>query len=131
MQHIIAYGIICKRSVHIIMFITFKNKYMKILLVSIIILVVLAVLFLKFNKTEYNPKLSSKPKWNNNLVLTFNNKNYTVTNQTTEDVGKKVGSISYHGSGDIYRLYSINGVDNYEKIAVETKDGYLIAIMNK
>lgn len=113
------------------MFITFKNKYMKILLVSIIILVVLIVLFLKFNKTEYNSKLSSKPKWNNNLVLTFNNKNYTVTNQTTKDIGKKVSSISYHGCGDIYQLYSINGVDNYEKIAVETRDGYLIAVMNK
>lgn len=131
MQHIISYGIICKRSVHIIMLITFKNKYMKILLVSIIILVVLAVLFLKFNKTEYNPKLSSKPKWNNNLVLTFNNKNYTVTNQTTEDVGEKIGSVCYHGHGEIYQLYSINGVDNYEKITVETRDGYLIAVMNK
>jgi hypothetical protein len=131
MQRIISYGIICKRSVHIIMFINFKNKYMKVLLVSIIILAVLIVLFLKFNKTEYNPKLSSKPKWNNNLVLTFNNKNYTVTDQTTKDVEEKIGSVCYHGCGDSYQLYSINGVGNYEKIAVETKDGYLIAIMNK
>ncbi|WP_040952069.1 hypothetical protein [Gorillibacterium massiliense] len=64
--------------------------------------------------------------WRKDLILTYNGHHYDVTNKRTKKVDKKVGGIAYHGFGLMFDLYSIKGKDD-SKIAVETKEGFLIA----
>ena len=69
------------------------------------------------------------PSWPKELVLNYGGYSYDVTNETTKDIVKKIGIISFHGNlGVSFELYSIKGIDDYRKIAVRTKDGYLIAV---
>lgn len=69
------------------------------------------------------------PSWTKELVLNYGGYSYDVTNKTTKDIEKKIGIISFHGNlGISFELYSIKDIDDYRKIAVRTKDGYLIAV---
>lgn len=81
---------------------------------------------------DSNNDTSTPWKWHNEYVLTFNEHNYTVTREITNDIDKKIGSVSYHGNnpGSFY-LYSIKNINDFSKIAIETKDGYLIAVIYK
>ena len=50
----------------------------------------------------------------------------------TDDIGQVIGGVSYHGNKPaIFQLYAINHIDDFSKIAVETKTGYFIAIIEK
>jgi hypothetical protein len=70
--------------------------------------------------------------WSNEYILTYNNHEYTVTDQSTKDIGQIIGEVTYHGNNPgNFRLFSVNYVDDYSKIAVETQIGYLVAIMIK
>ena len=81
--------------------------------------------------SEQSPS-TEKSVWSYNLILTYNGYDYTVTKETTQDNDSLIGSISYHGrNSGWFQLYSIKNVKNYDKIAVDTKDGYLIAIKGK
>ena len=78
--------------------------------------------------SEQSP-LIKKPVWTYNLILTYNGYKYKVTKETTKDIDSLLGAICYHGKEATgFQLYSIKNVKNYDKIAVDTKDGYLIAI---
>jgi hypothetical protein len=74
---------------------------------------------------------NSASEWSEELILTFKDKTYSITKEKTNEIDKPIGSISYHGNGAVFSLYSINNIDNYDKIAVKTKYGYLIAAKNK
>lgn len=68
------------------------------------------------------------PSWSEELILTYNGRQYNVTKETTKDVAMKIGDISYHGKiSGVFELYSIKNVNDYSSIAVKTKEGYLIA----
>ena len=67
--------------------------------------------------------------WLSELGLTFDGYNYNVTHETTDDVENYLGTVIYHGfPAGPYRLFSIKGIEDYGKIAVETTAGYLVAI---
>lgn len=70
------------------------------------------------------------PPWNDNLKLSFKGRNYTVTSKTTNDIGSTIGTISYHGNGSVYKIYSIKHIKDYKKIAVKTRNGYRVAIID-
>ena len=69
--------------------------------------------------------------WTNNLILTYNGNNYKVTKDTTNDVDQMIGTISYHGNGTVFKLYSIKGISDNSKIAVQSGQSYLIAVLDK
>lgn len=70
---------------------------------------------------------SSLPSWSNELVLSYNGYVYIVTDQKTQEDDKIIGQIGYHKIGKTFTLYSIKNVDDYSKIAVKTKEGFLLA----
>jgi hypothetical protein len=84
------------------------------------------------NMRDSNQETSTPWKWRTEYMLTFNEHNYSVTSEIANDIDKKIGAVSYHGNnpGSFY-LYSIRNINDYSKIAIETKDGYLIAIIDK
>lgn len=72
-----------------------------------------------------------EPSWDDSLILTFNGHKYNVTSETTNDVYRIIEYITYHGNdGRVFKIYSINNIDNYDKIAIKTKNGYLVAIVS-
>lgn len=82
------------------------------------------------NRKNYNPTNSStKSIWIENLVLSYKGHNYKVTKETTKDIDNFLEKISFHGNGTMFNLYSIKNVKNHTQIAVDTKDGYLIAVL--
>lgn len=101
--------------------------------IFVILILVAAVSIPKLQSLRDSNNNASTPwKWYNEYVLTFNEHNYTVTREITNDIDKKIGEVSYHGNnpGSFY-LYSIKNINDFSQIAVETKDGYLIAVINE
>jgi metallo-beta-lactamase class B len=108
------------------------SKGNKIFILYIIVsLIILALLIPKLtnNQASFNSRKANLSVWSEEFVLTYNNHKYTVTEQLTDNIGQAIGAVTYHGdkSGN-FRVYSINNIDDYSKIAVETQIGYLIAI---
>ncbi len=89
---------------------------------------ILATLTLTSSCHSASVPLSS---WHPELVLTFDGHEYQVTNVQTNNVGRKIGDVVYHGRSYVYELYSIKGVEDHAQIAVRTKDGFLIANVGK
>ena len=78
-----------------------------------------------------NENTIAASEWSDNLILTFKGNTYTVTKDKTNNIDKQIGTISYHGkNGEVFLLYSIINIKNYDKIAVKTKSGYLVATEN-
>lgn len=106
-----------------------KNKG-KISFILFSIILSLALMFGCYKVTE--SKELSLPTWSQELILTFNGQQYNVTNKKTNDVIKKIGNISYHGKiSAVFDLYSIKNANDYNSIAVKTKEGYLIATIKE
>jgi hypothetical protein len=84
------------------------------------------------NQGSLNSINSHLSLWASEYVLTYSNHKYIVTDQLTTDIDQVIGAVAYHGSisGD-FKLFSISQIDDFSKIAVQTKIGYLIAIMEE
>jgi hypothetical protein len=81
---------------------------------------------LVFTKVHAQTSLS---KWDPHFVLTFKSHEYYVSTSQVSPVGQYVGGITYHGPhSSFFRLYAIPGIPNDEAIAVQTRDGYLLAV---
>jgi hypothetical protein len=108
------------------------NKIFTLYVIVSLIILVLLLPRLSNDQGSHNSINSHLSLWANEYVLTYNNHNYTITDQLTADIGQVIGAVTYHGSisGD-FKLFSINQIDDYSKIAVQTKIGYLIAIMEE
>jgi hypothetical protein len=99
--------------------------------ITLIIVAIIAFIFIS-NYASNNSRNSHLSVWIEEYILTYNNHKYIVTDQFTDDIGQVIGGVSYHGNkpGN-FQLYSINHVEDFSKIAVETKPGYLIAIIKE
>ena len=112
----------------------FPNGNKIVILYILVSLIILAILIPKLNSAygSFNPQNSNLSVWSNEYNLTYNDHKYTVTDQLTEDIDRVIGEVAYHGNNPgIFRLFSIDLVDDYSKIAVETQIGYLVAILEK
>jgi hypothetical protein len=68
------------------------------------------------------------PTWSKSYILTWNGEQYDVTKETTENVDKPIGTVTFHGNlPTVFTIYAIKGVPTTKKIAVKTRDGYLVA----
>lgn len=106
---------------------TSNHRKTLILMLSILLS---AIVLLGYDKYKDAITFKESPEWSNELVLTFNGHEYNVIEQTTKDVGDKIGTIAYHGkSGNAYSLYAIKNSKNNDRIALKTKKGFLIAII--
>lgn len=107
------------------------NKQRNTLIVVLICISLLIILFLSFHNGKTVPSFKDSPTWTYNLILTFDGHEYDVTKQTTTDIGNEIGTIFYHGTFQVssagYTLYAINNVKTTDRIAVKTKQGFLIA----
>lgn len=107
------------------------NKNRNIFIVVLVCISLLIILFFSFHKDKTVPSFKDSPIWTYNLILTFDGHEYDVTKQTTTDIGNEIGTIFYHGtflvSSAGYTLYAINSVKTTDRIAVKTKQGFLIA----
>lgn len=88
----------------------------------------LTILFLGYNRYKNIATFKDSPTWSKNFKIIFNDHEYNVTDQTTTDVENKIGVMTSHGweSGS-YSLYAISNSKNNDRIAVKTKQGFLIA----
>ena len=104
------------------------NKHRNVIILMILSILLLTILFLGYKKYEYTSTFKDSLSWSKDFIVTFNGHEYNVTDQTTRDVEDKIGVITSHGwvSGS-YSLYAINNSKNNDRIAVKTKQGFLIA----
>lgn len=107
------------------------GKY-KLFFMSVLMALAVIAFLTIFAYNEYKKPASeviNLSEWQAEYKLTFNNKSYIVTGQSTEDIDQKIGSVVYHGNKPgFFDLYSIKQVNDYSKIAVETNIGYLVAL---
>lgn len=113
----------------------FLTRGNKLFILYIIISLVVLILLIPGISTNHrinapeNPYLSI---WYNEYLLTYNDHKYKVTDETTNEIGQVIGNVVYHGNKPgMFKLYSVKGVDSFTRIAVETKEGYLIAIIEE
>lgn len=108
---------------------TTSKKRLWIFFIVIIVSALVLFLLKETNIIAYYPDQSV---WDNRLHLTFKDREYTVTNQKTNDIGEEIGGVTYHGTyPSSFHLYSIKYVSDFSKIAIKTRHGYFIAIINK
>lgn len=108
------------------------DKKIKFFLIAVILILIAALVFSFAYYSKDNIKSSVLSAWSNDYVLTYNNHRYTVTNQLTYDIGKVIGTVNYHGNNPgNFKLYSIEQADDFSKIAIETRLGYIIAVIDE
>lgn len=108
---------------------TTSKKRLWIFFIVIIASALVLFLLKATNVIAYYP---DQPVWDNSLQLTFKGQEYTVTNQKTNDIGEEIGGVTYHGNNpSSFHLYAIKDVNDFSKIAIKTRNGYFIAIINK
>jgi hypothetical protein len=108
------------------------DKKTTFLLIAIILILIAALVFSFAYYKKDSVKSSVLSAWSSDYVLIYNNHRYTVTDQFTKDIGKTIGTVTYHGNNPgSFKLYSIEQADDYSKIAIETRLGYLVAVIDK
>lgn len=109
-----------------------SHKGSRYIIAALLVILVGVSVFFFNSKDRILPasETSHLSEWHNEYILTFNKQIYVVTQALTNKADKVIGDVSYHGTNPgFFKLYSIKNVEDYSTIAVETKLGYQVAIV--